>query len=222
MREREDGDECAVERSDVGRRSRVSVRPSSRGLALPCGPVPAPSSSWQLTRDSATSRRAGAAGRHDRPRHAAHRTRRGVVHQRIRQLRNAGRRNLSRPVDTGVLRGKNLTSWPSLSTDIRNAGGTWQDTEAVTCPENGVDPGHQSQTRRPDGLQRRRHRRVHRITEIHGERSGAFRTGAAVDVGALPLIPASLWSPREKHELSSGPVGRAADLFHGIPAPDQF
>jgi protease I len=40
-------------------------------------------------------------------------------------------------VEAGVLGGKTLTSWPSLKTDIRNAGGTWEDQESFTCPENG-------------------------------------------------------------------------------------
>lgn len=30
-------------------------------------------------------------------------------------------------VEAGVVRGRTLTSWPSLKTDIRNAGGTWVD-----------------------------------------------------------------------------------------------
>jgi len=33
-------------------------------------------------------------------------------------------------VEAGAVRGRKLTSWPSLQTDIRNAGGTWTD-EAV-------------------------------------------------------------------------------------------
>lgn len=32
-------------------------------------------------------------------------------------------------VEAGVVRGRRLTSWPSLSTDIRNAGGEWVDSE---------------------------------------------------------------------------------------------
>ncbi len=40
-------------------------------------------------------------------------------------------------VEAGVLTGKTLTSYPSLQTDIRNAGGTWVDDDAVTCPANG-------------------------------------------------------------------------------------
>ena len=35
-------------------------------------------------------------------------------------------------VEAGVLRGRTVTSWPSLQTDIRNAGGDWVDREVVT------------------------------------------------------------------------------------------
>jgi len=34
-------------------------------------------------------------------------------------------------VEADVLRGRTLTSWPSLRTDIRNAGATWTDEEVV-------------------------------------------------------------------------------------------
>jgi protease I len=34
-------------------------------------------------------------------------------------------------VEADVVRGRTLTSWPSLKTDIRNAGGTWVDKEVV-------------------------------------------------------------------------------------------
>jgi protease I len=35
-------------------------------------------------------------------------------------------------IEAGVLRGMKLTSWPSLRTDIRNAGGDWVDKEVVS------------------------------------------------------------------------------------------
>lgn len=35
-------------------------------------------------------------------------------------------------VEVGAVRGKRVTSWPSLQTDIRNAGGTWADEPSVT------------------------------------------------------------------------------------------
>ena len=34
-------------------------------------------------------------------------------------------------VSAGLVRGRHLTSWPSLQDDIRNAGGTWTDEEVV-------------------------------------------------------------------------------------------
>lgn len=36
-------------------------------------------------------------------------------------------------VEAGRVRGRILTSWPSLRTDIENAGGLWVDEEAVVC-----------------------------------------------------------------------------------------
>jgi protease I len=35
-------------------------------------------------------------------------------------------------VEAGVLQGRQITSWPSLQTDVRNAGGDWVDREVVT------------------------------------------------------------------------------------------
>ena len=34
-------------------------------------------------------------------------------------------------VEAGLLKGRKVTSWPSLRTDIRNAGGAWEDSEVV-------------------------------------------------------------------------------------------
>ena len=48
-------------------------------------------------------------------------------------------------VEADVVRGRTITSWPSLKTDIRNAGGTWVDEEVV------VDEGLVS-SRNPDDL----------------------------------------------------------------------
>ena len=35
------------------------------------------------------------------------------------------------PVSAGIIKGRTVTSWPSLQDDIRNAGGTWVDQEVV-------------------------------------------------------------------------------------------
>ena len=48
-------------------------------------------------------------------------------------------------VEAGVLSGKRLTSWPSLQTDIRNAGGEWVDEEVV-------EDGNLITSRNPDDI----------------------------------------------------------------------
>lgn len=40
-------------------------------------------------------------------------------------------------IEAGVVAGKTLTTWPSLQTDIRNAGGTWVDEQVHICRANG-------------------------------------------------------------------------------------
>jgi protease I len=40
-------------------------------------------------------------------------------------------------IEAGAVAGKQLTSWPSLQTDIRNAGGTWADEEVIVSTEGG-------------------------------------------------------------------------------------
>lgn len=40
-------------------------------------------------------------------------------------------------VEADVVRGKMLTSFPSIKTDIRNAGGDWSDVEVRVCDRNG-------------------------------------------------------------------------------------
>jgi protease I len=48
-------------------------------------------------------------------------------------------------VEAGVVRGRTVTSWPSVQTDIRNAGGNWVDEEVVV--DNGLVT-----SRKPDDL----------------------------------------------------------------------
>jgi protease I len=48
-------------------------------------------------------------------------------------------------VESGVVRGRRVTSWPTLQTDIRNAGGEWVDEEVV------VDEGIVT-SRKPDDI----------------------------------------------------------------------
>jgi len=52
-------------------------------------------------------------------------------------------------VEAGVLEGRTLTSWPSLRTDITNAGGTWVDEEVHICTSG---PNVLVSSRKPDDL----------------------------------------------------------------------
>ena len=52
-------------------------------------------------------------------------------------------------VEADVVRGRTLTSWPSLKTDIRNAGGRWVDEQVVVCTDG---PNTLVTSRKPDDL----------------------------------------------------------------------
>jgi protease I len=52
-------------------------------------------------------------------------------------------------VEAGLVRGRTLTSWPSLQTDIRNAGGKWVDEEVQVCTSG---PNVLITSRNPDDL----------------------------------------------------------------------
>jgi len=48
-------------------------------------------------------------------------------------------------IDAGVVKGRKLTSWPSLKNDLKNAGANWVDQEVVT--DNGLVT-----SRKPDDI----------------------------------------------------------------------
>jgi protease I len=75
-------------------------------------------------------------------------------------------------VESGVVRGRTVTSWPSLRTDIRNAGGNWVDKEVV------VDDGLVT-SRKPGDLPAFNAKIVEEFAEGRHERQ-AKKTGAAV------------------------------------------
>ena len=52
-------------------------------------------------------------------------------------------------VEADLVRGRTLTSWPSLRTDIRNAGGNWVDAEVQVCTSG---PNTLVTSRMPDDL----------------------------------------------------------------------
>jgi protease I len=72
-------------------------------------------------------------------------------------------------VEADVIDGRKLTSWPSLKTDIRNAGGEWVDQEVVT------DRGLVT-SRKPDDLPAFNRKMVEEFAEGRHERGrGAVR-----------------------------------------------
>jgi protease I len=74
-------------------------------------------------------------------------------------------------VEAGVLKGRTITSWPSLQTDIRNAGGNWVDEEVV------VDEGLTS-SRNPDDLPAFTEKIIEEFCEGKHEEMAASAQGA--------------------------------------------
>jgi protease I len=81
-------------------------------------------------------------------------------------------------VEADVVEGRKLTSWPSLKTDIRNAGGNWVDEEVI------VDNGMVT-SRKPDDLPAFCAKAIEEFAEgRHAEQGvGAGATAAEIDFG---------------------------------------
>lgn len=76
-------------------------------------------------------------------------------------------------VEAGVVRGRTMTSWPSLKTDIRNAGGSWLDEEVH------VDRGLVT-SRKPDDLPAFCAKMIEEFAEgVHGEQRSEARAATA-------------------------------------------
>ena len=71
-------------------------------------------------------------------------------------------------VESGVARGRTLTSWPTLQTDVRNAGGNWVDEEVV------VDDGIVT-SRKPDDIPAFNEKMIEQFAESRvGTRGGTL------------------------------------------------
>jgi protease I len=72
-------------------------------------------------------------------------------------------------IEAGVVKGRTLTSWPSLKTDVENAGGTWVDKEV--CVDRGLVT-----SRKPDDLPAFCRKLVEELGEgVHEEQRQATR-----------------------------------------------
>jgi len=72
-------------------------------------------------------------------------------------------------VEAGVVKGRKLTSWPSLQTDIRNAGGNWVDEQVV------VDQGLVT-SRKPDDIPAFNDKMIEEFAEgVHARRRASVR-----------------------------------------------
>jgi len=77
-------------------------------------------------------------------------------------------------VEAGVVRNRTITSWPSLKTDIRNAGGDWVDREVAT--DEGIVT-----SRKPDDIPAFNRKMIEEFQEgVHRER----QAGARISKGA--------------------------------------
>jgi protease I len=75
-------------------------------------------------------------------------------------------------VESGVVRGRRVTSWPTLQTDIRNAGGEWVDEECV------VDDGLVT-SRMPDDIPAFNEKMIEEFAEgRHADRRTSARTAS--------------------------------------------
>jgi protease I len=61
-------------------------------------------------------------------------------------------------IDAGVVRGRKLTSWPAIQTDVKNAGGNWVDEEVVV--DNGLVT-----SRKPDDIPAFNRKMIEEIAE---------------------------------------------------------
>ena len=76
-------------------------------------------------------------------------------------------------VEADVARGRNVTSWPSLQTDLRNAGASWADSQVVT--DHGLVT-----SRKPDDIPVFNKKMIEEFAEgVHDEQRSSVHAGAA-------------------------------------------
>ena len=112
-------------------------------------------------------------------------------------------------VEADSVRGRTLTSWPSLQTDVRNAGGTWVDQEVVV-DGNANDPDVQAAAEQ-----------LRELTAQDGD-FAASAISTAPD-GDLLLIEVALTGESRIHpdRVGGAAVGHLGDLVAGRTGADE-
>lgn len=100
-------------------------------------------------------------------------------------------------VEAGVVEGRTLTSWPSLRTDLANAGARWVDQEVVVDEEG---PGPIVSSRKPDDLPRFCDALVRVVGEAGREPARTGARGAVADSPAAGVLDPDRTSPPEPGE----------------------
>jgi protease I len=75
-------------------------------------------------------------------------------------------------IEAGAVRGRTITSWPSLQTDLRNAGANWIDQEVVT--DNGLVT-----SRKPDDIPAFNRKMIEEFAEGRHDRQREMAAAAA-------------------------------------------
>jgi protease I len=76
-------------------------------------------------------------------------------------------------VEADVVRGRNVTSWPSLQTDLKNAGADWTDSQVVT--DHGLVT-----SRKPDDIPAFNKKMIEEFAEgVHEEQRASVHAGSA-------------------------------------------
>jgi protease I len=89
-------------------------------------------------------------------------------------------------INAGVVKGRHLTSWPSLQVDLQNAGATWTDEEVVS--QDGLVT-----SRKPDDLPAFNRKLIEEIAEgVHAARAAAMMAAqpSGQDAGSGRARPA--------------------------------
>lgn len=109
-------------------------------------------------------------------------------------------------IEAGVVRGRTMTSWPSLQTDLRNAGATWVDQEVVT--DNGLVT-----SRNPGDIPAFNRKMIEELAEGRHDHAGGVgascqERGGAGASGRRDPDPGDL-ETSEEQELAEAVSGRA-------------